>query len=229
MRRYEKDIFLNIENKDKVEDYYKKWKEQGEQLLTRIVDLEKVTTLEKDKETVKTIKTEFGHYAAGFEKVYAMVTSGELKTPQDGNKAIAEYKDEVHRLEAAAKELVDITKKRMDGKGKMMADLDRHISIIVMISIAVGLIICLLTSVVITRSVTQPLGGEPAYAAAIVREISKGNLTVAIQLKKNDDSSLLAAIRNTMGKSPRHGGQDPRHLLPGGLAAQRNIHQLRPT
>ncbi len=48
------------------------------------------------------------------------------------------------------------------------------------------------TTWIITRSITRALGGEPAYASAIAREIASGNLAVALQLRPGDDSSLLA-------------------------------------
>ena len=41
MRRYEKDIFLNFTDADKVADYFKKWSEEEEKANQRTGDLEK--------------------------------------------------------------------------------------------------------------------------------------------------------------------------------------------
>jgi methyl-accepting chemotaxis protein len=49
--------------------------------------------------------------------------------------------------------------------------------------------------VVITRSLLRQLGGEPAYAAGIARSIAAGDLTVAIDVKQGDQSSLLHGIK----------------------------------
>src|SRR6266571_3454411 len=50
MRRYEKDIFLNIgQGKEKESEYLKKWQEQAEHLNTRITEMEKAATLPNDK------------------------------------------------------------------------------------------------------------------------------------------------------------------------------------
>ena len=46
----------------------------------------------------------------------------------------------------------------------------------------------------INRHVMSQLGGDPAYAANIVKSISEGNLTTAIQLKSDDQTSLLAQM-----------------------------------
>ena len=47
----------------------------------------------------------------------------------------------------------------------------------------------------ISRVLLRQLGGEPDYAASITRRIAQGDLTVAVELKKNDQSSLLHAIK----------------------------------
>lgn len=47
----------------------------------------------------------------------------------------------------------------------------------------------------IARGLLNQLGGEPNYAANITRHIAEGDLTVAIELKKSDESSLLYSIK----------------------------------
>jgi methyl-accepting chemotaxis protein len=47
----------------------------------------------------------------------------------------------------------------------------------------------------IALNITRPLGGEPNYAANIVREISQGNLTIRVMAAEDDKTSLLAAIK----------------------------------
>ncbi|ACL71256.1 methyl-accepting chemotaxis sensory transducer [Thioalkalivibrio sulfidiphilus HL-EbGr7] len=49
-------------------------------------------------------------------------------------------------------------------------------------------------SLLVVRSVTRVLGGEPAYAAQIVEQVAEGDLTVPVRLKSGDSSSLLATI-----------------------------------
>ncbi len=70
LRRYEKDLFLNIGDREKEIEYHQKWKEQVEHLGARIADMEKAATMEKDKEAIKVIKANAGLYEAGIAKVY---------------------------------------------------------------------------------------------------------------------------------------------------------------
>lgn len=52
------------------------------------------------------------------------------------------------------------------------------------------------SAVVIIRSVTRPLGGEPAEATAVARRIAAGDLSGGIPLKPGDRDSLLAAMKS---------------------------------
>jgi methyl-accepting chemotaxis protein len=49
--------------------------------------------------------------------------------------------------------------------------------------------------VVLTRSLTRQLGGEPVYASAIASRIAAGDLTVAVDLRQGDGSSMLFAMK----------------------------------
>lgn len=62
--------------------------------------------------------------------------------------------------------------------------------VISLIVIAAAVAICLL----MVRSVLKTLGGDPAYAADIVHQVSEGDLTADIRLKRGDRNSLLASI-----------------------------------
>ncbi|MGV3742973.1 MAG: MCP four helix bundle domain-containing protein, partial [Burkholderiaceae bacterium] len=48
---------------------------------------------------------------------------------------------------------------------------------------------------IITRTLLKQLGGEPEYAAAIAGKIAAGDLAVQIDLKPNDKSSMLLAMK----------------------------------
>jgi methyl-accepting chemotaxis protein len=49
--------------------------------------------------------------------------------------------------------------------------------------------------VLITRSLTRQLGGEPAYAGAIASAIAAGDLSVAVDLRQGDNNSMLFAMK----------------------------------
>ncbi|MEE2001657.1 methyl-accepting chemotaxis protein [Alkalimonas sp. MEB108] len=64
---------------------------------------------------------------------------------------------------------------------------------ILLISIVV-LVVASFITLLVVRTVTRLLGGEPEYTASMVKAVAAGDLTQTIQLKSDDSSSLLADI-----------------------------------
>lgn len=66
--------------------------------------------------------------------------------------------------------------------------------IISIVSICTGLGISFFVSIVIVRQLMAELGSEPSYAASIVNAVAHGNLSVNVNLRAGDKSSLLYSI-----------------------------------
>jgi methyl-accepting chemotaxis protein len=68
---------------------------------------------------------------------------------------------------------------------------------ILLISLTIGGVLAgVVIGVVIARSLTGQLGGEPGYAAHVVGRIAEGDLTVQVETRANDSSSLLFAMKS---------------------------------
>src|SRR5262249_31400354 len=66
---------------------------------------------------------------------------------------------------------------------------------ILVILMLAGVAVAVLASVLITRALTKPRGGDPASAAEIAKRIAQGDLTVKVVTRSGDRASLLAAIQ----------------------------------
>ena len=104
-------------------------------------------------------------------------------------------------LRAAGKSLDDLMSDLTvlkEERAKKSADTTARIynkSIVIMISLIVAATCAGIgIGLMITRSLLRQLGGEPHHARSIAMRIAGGDLSVAIQTKKNDQNSLLAAI-----------------------------------
>ena len=60
---------------------------------------------------------------------------------------------------------------------------------------ALGAIITALISMLTIRNVQNSLGGDPAYAAHVVRQVAEGDLAVQVRVRASDHSSLLYSIK----------------------------------
>jgi methyl-accepting chemotaxis protein len=63
-----------------------------------------------------------------------------------------------------------------------------------------GLLAGIVLSMWMIRGLLRQLGGEPDYAAHIVQEVAQGNLSVQINLRKGDQRSLLASMKQMVDK-----------------------------
>jgi methyl-accepting chemotaxis protein len=52
----------------------------------------------------------------------------------------------------------------------------------------------------IARGVLGETGGEPAYASAVVKRVSGGDLTVDVKIKANDSGSMLFAVKDMINR-----------------------------
>jgi methyl-accepting chemotaxis protein len=197
LRRFEKDVFINIGHTDKVENYLKEWNEEKASTDERIKTLEKVATEQKDKDQIKLIKENLALYAAGFNKVYGMIRDGRVKTTAEANVAIGEFKDESHKMEGVAAEFAKEGYKRLDHI-KELAQIEIKEALRVMIPIVVVVFIFgVAAAILITRSIRRPVDEGVAVANAL----AGGDLTVSIVVTSKDEmGQLLGALKNMVDK-----------------------------
>jgi methyl-accepting chemotaxis protein len=63
----------------------------------------------------------------------------------------------------------------------------------------IGLALSVFFGMIIVRRLMGELGGEPSYAANVVKEIAKGNLSLKVEIQPHDNSSLLYSINQMRG------------------------------
>ncbi|MGU5845303.1 methyl-accepting chemotaxis protein [Aeromonas hydrophila] len=67
----------------------------------------------------------------------------------------------------------------------------------ILIAIAsAAFLICLILALLVTRSILRQLGGDPSYTVQVVARVAEGDLSTPVQLKADDTSSLLYAIKS---------------------------------
>ncbi len=75
---------------------------------------------------------------------------------------------------------------------------------------ALGALVGIAVSFLITRTIKSLVGGEPSYAAEVARQVAEGNLAVPVNLRPGDEHSVLAAM-NSMRKSLSNIVEQVRH------------------
>jgi len=205
MRRYEKDLFMNIGDAAKMEDYKKKWDDAREHFNKRMEDASKLLSDPaspdgaKDKEKIVVIKKHIDDYAAGFTKVYDQIKAGTITTPQDANKAIGDYKAATHQAESMVNDFAKKMDKQMDEMVKESVTGSKKIQITVALLVVAAIILAWLLAFFIVRSITTPL----RKLISVATTIAAGDLTTRVDVTSNDETGQLMQAMQDMTENLR--------------------------
>ena len=197
MRRFEKDVFLNLGDTEKVENYYKKWTEAAAKANERTADLEKLRADRESAENIKTIKDNLKPYQVGFNKVYASVRDGRIKTPAQANSAIAQFKDESHKMEESATKLAEEANQRMQNSKGGVQKATQQVAILMLTISLVAILIGVLLSILVIQSIKRPL----ALGVEVANRLAAGDLSFEFGTTTKDETGQLLAAMNTMTQS----------------------------
>lgn len=197
MRRYEKDLFMSIDSQDKRGESFKKWGAHYEAATKALKSLETALQTSKEKDSVKTMNDSLSLYYSGFTKVYGDIEAGRIKTPQEANTAITQYKDAINNTEATAENFFNEGIGRFASAKKTVAGISlkakTFIGIIGLLSVSIGFIV----SFLVGRSITRPL----IETIKISNKMAEGDLTSDIAVNSTDETGQLLSSFSEMDKS----------------------------
>jgi methyl-accepting chemotaxis protein len=190
LRRFEKDVFLNIGNAQKVTEYVAKWTDQRDRLLERLEVLSRLVSTEEDRAAVALMRKDLGDYEVGFQHVVARIREQQLLTPEAANVGIEDVKDEIHRLEGTAYDFAGKHSKAMESLDKVVVEQVRGTLALVSLVFLLALVCSIVVGVVFTRSVTVPI----LRVTALAGRVAQGDLSEATE-QGEDLTRLRAAMR----------------------------------
>jgi methyl-accepting chemotaxis protein len=165
--------------------------------LANVTQLEKLIDSDKGRALMKAIADNRMALEKKIEPFYALAKTDR---PRAEEFLKAEIIPANTALEASLRDLLAYQGQLMDAssdEGDAVYDQTRML--IVALS-AAAVVLALLTAWLITRGLKKLLGGEPAYAAAVLQKISGGDLSVDVVTAKNDSTSMMAAVKDMVAK-----------------------------
>ncbi|PTL79702.1 methyl-accepting chemotaxis protein [Vitiosangium sp. GDMCC 1.1324] len=102
LRRFEKDVLINADNPEEGRRYTENWRQVHDRLLQVLTALSEDEQLPEEREDSTRMRRSLDTYSAGFLEVAARLQGGALHTPQEGNRALAQYKEAIRGLEESA-------------------------------------------------------------------------------------------------------------------------------
>jgi methyl-accepting chemotaxis protein len=196
LRRFEKDVFINIESADKVQDYRAKWEhalDAAKQVRSEAEELASGET----HESLKALEDELGAYAAGFRTTADAINSGTLKSTAEANGAMGQYKQAVHRVDELVGQIATAAAKEASKvDGVMQANQSSVLTTLVALTV-----VSLLFAVALTLIITKGIVGPVRSAVELARSVADGKLGHNFSISSRDEvAELLHELSRMDGK-----------------------------
>jgi methyl-accepting chemotaxis protein len=152
----------------------------------------------KGQEMMQAILESRERFIAAQEQIIKF--TGEGKTAEALLFMDSEFRPAATEYRKRVDALVDFQVELMNDAGKQAAETFATAKNLMIIISLVAVLIAALLGFLITRGLVKQLGGEPGYAAEMVTRIADGDLTVNIQVKPGDTTSMLYSIKNMVDR-----------------------------
>ncbi|WP_246742971.1 methyl-accepting chemotaxis protein [Rhodomicrobium vannielii] len=119
---------------------------------------------------------------------------------EKGLEMLIDSRSAYQEVAAELDRLLRLNKDGADAAGTEADAVFSQAQTIVFTFIGIALLVGIGTTVFLIRDILRTLGGEPAYAREVIKEIADGNLNVKVATRAGDDSSLLATARDMVAK-----------------------------
>jgi methyl-accepting chemotaxis protein len=197
MRRYEKDILLNLGNREKVKEYAASWQDEADKARERIESLNEALARSADEKSsakIAAMTGDYSSYVAGFKEALAAIDRGEIVDLIAAKKAIEPLKDTVRDLEAGAKTFAeDASAALVAARGEMDEDVSRMSILMAIISVA-ATGVAILVGLILSRSIVRPI----SVAVAAMEKVAEGDLTCRtcddFKARKDEIGSMARSI-----------------------------------
>ena len=152
------------------------------------------------------------------EQLAAFSGAGEEYLKLAGTKDLASHDEALRQLDRRARALnkaaddqIDVLAQFKEERGKLAAtesvQLYRSISLLMIVLTVSSALLGVLVGVLLTRTVTRRLGGEPEAVAALANAIAAGNLGTTIDASRAGTGSVVQAMQQMQGSLRQLVGQ----------------------
>jgi methyl-accepting chemotaxis protein len=165
---------------------------------TALDKLDTLLVLAEGKALMIKIRESRAAYVASFTKLQELLDEG--KRDEAVRQLNAETLPLLDALQQNIKDLVALQTKQMEiSAEEAKQNFESARSTMLMLGAAAATA-GLLFAFFLTRSIVKQLGGEPEYVAGIARRVAEGDLTIAVETRAHDTSSVLFAMKAMVEK-----------------------------
>ena len=180
LRRFEKDYFINIGNKDKETEYLAKWSDSRQKLEQHLAKIEKLGADDRTHEAIQQVRADAAEYTAAFQAI-TLAVEYRMRFKRDVFVDLVCFRRHGHN------ELDDPT----FTQPVMYRTIARFTTMVIA---TLSLVVVLLLAVAITRSITRPI----AAVVDIAEKLAEGDSEQRVEVRGKDETSQLLASMKKM-------------------------------
>jgi methyl-accepting chemotaxis protein len=186
-RRFEKDLFLNIEDPKRVAQYIQQWRTSLDAVEAQLATAYVLLSPE-EKATVDRLRAGLAGYRKGVEGIHEGIRAGRIASPAAGNAAMEPLKADVRAADQSFAEVTRSIDQRVVAAREGM----RHAGRVVFAGAALAaLLACFAIGWVALRTVRHVARGL-ADLASMADRIAVGNLDEPVDVSGRDELALVA-------------------------------------
>ncbi|MDY6944984.1 MAG: methyl-accepting chemotaxis protein [Pseudomonadota bacterium] len=198
LRRFEKDVFINLSDPEKVREYRDKW--QSALADTQQVRSDAAKLAQPDtRRSIEQLGAELETYASGFRVTIKSIESGSIASTAQANSAMGEYKQSVHQVDTLVSQIAeDAAAQAAKVDGIIGARSDSVLKTSAILSV-VSLALALVLSLMITKSIVTPVRS----AVQLARSVADGKLGHDFTVQQRDEIADLLHELSRMDRKLR--------------------------
>lgn len=191
-RRYEKDLFLNLGNQGKMDEYLKNFDAKSESLKEKMKQISSLMNKDSkiDKSSIKVASDAssfYEEYFRGFKKVAEKIKQDMSISPQDANALMSPNKESIYNFEKSLDELIKISVTMLNDSvtiaDKVGKSSIRIILFFLFTGLATGIIFGLLISINIKKGLSS--------LTDQIEDVSRGKIKPIPGLTGDDEISVV--------------------------------------
>jgi twitching motility protein PilJ len=202
-RRYEKDMFLNLETPAKVTEYEAKWNEVYNEQIGTLDKLDKVAIEAADHEFLTATRKTMVGYAAALRKVLADARAGTITTPAAANAAFTPAKEAIRDLDETITKFYEGHEVTTADSGAAIEHAMSSALLFTFIMTLAALAGSFTIAYLLARSIRRPLASAVAGARAVAQgrfEIDAPEELGQVQQAFDGVRALLIETRELKGR-----------------------------
>lgn len=157
LRRYEKDVLLNIDDRANLEAYKKEWNKSLELFNARMKEMQSLSESAKDREAVAAVQRNIRLYSAGFDNIFSQILFGNIRSAQAADKRMAQLKDAAFLADSRMADFAATMDNRLQGRIREANQRSETLQSTVLALAITGAVLSILLAAVLVGTIMRPI------------------------------------------------------------------------